>query len=290
MNRTKSSNSCYITCAGKTDGAGAQIQAVLSTKLFAMENGLTYVHTPFVKIAHSPLEEYNAALWERFTGLGDEEVKCSDLDLHCIDIIDINQTNLVRNENNVLYRIEHCHDFADKNPDAYKKLCASAQKKYNSAARQLCKSHREQDKFNIAIHIRRGDVTKRTPERYTNNYYYDKVLKYITRLAECMGLDIHINLYSQGVIEDFSDICDFDIEYHLEQRPFETFYNLTSSDLLIMSKSSFSYSAALLSRSVKIYEPFWHNPLEDWIEANPTEDVRLDTSKLKRQLIAYLSA
>ena len=37
---------------------------------------------------------------------------------------------------------------------------------------------------------------------------------------------------------------------------------------VITSKSSFSYTAALLSNNIICYEPFWHPPLESWLFLN----------------------
>ena len=48
--RHQSLQNCYITRTGRVDGVGCQIQAVLSTLLFAHLNGLTYLHTPFREI------------------------------------------------------------------------------------------------------------------------------------------------------------------------------------------------------------------------------------------------
>jgi hypothetical protein len=39
---------------------------------------------------------------------------------------------------------------------------------------------------------------------------------------------------------------------------------MISSDILVMSKSSFSYVAALLHQGLVIYEPFWHRPMGHW--------------------------
>ncbi len=56
--------------------------------------------------------------------------------------------------------------------------------------------------------------------------------------------------------------------FHLNECPFTTFHHMVSADVLVMAKSSFSYSAALFSNGIKIYLPFWHKPLQNWIVVN----------------------
>jgi hypothetical protein len=54
---------------------------------------------------------------------------------------------------------------------------------------------------------------------------------------------------------------------HLNGDVFECLHSLITADILVMAKSSFSYTAALLSRGIVIYSPFWHAPLQQWIVA-----------------------
>jgi hypothetical protein len=43
--------------------------------------------------------------------------------------------------------------------------------------------------------------------------------------------------------------------------------------------------AALLSGGVKLYEPFWHAPLNDWVTIG---DGAFDDAKFRRVLEAYM--
>jgi len=78
-----------------------------------------------------------------------------------------------------------------------------------------------------------------------------------------LNMPFQINVYSEGEKEDFKELLEI-ANLRLDADVFETFYNLVQADILIMAKSSFSYCAALLSRGIIIYEPFWHPPLNDW--------------------------
>ena len=93
-----------------------------------------------------------------------------------------------------------------------------------------------------------------------------------------------IHIYSQGLTEDFGVLNDLNLTFHLDECTYTTFYNLTSADILIMAKSSFSYAAALFSRGIKIYQPFLHQPQKDWITVGRDEksrQVKFDRSKLQ---------
>ena len=45
---------------------------------------------------------------------------------------------------------------------------------------------------------------------------------------------------------------------------FDTFTEMVAADALIMSRSSFSYSAAVLSDGDIYYQKFWHPPMKHW--------------------------
>jgi hypothetical protein len=65
-----------------------------------------------------------------------------------------------------------------------------------------------------------------------------------------------------------SDYDEFDKEglcFHLNENMFDTFTGLVAADILVTSRSSFSYTAAILSDGIIYYQPFWHPPGEKWI-------------------------
>ena len=44
----------------------------------------------------------------------------------------------------------------------------------------------------------------------------------------------------------------------------DTFTSLVLADVLVISKSSYSYIAGILSEGIVYYQPFWHSPLPNW--------------------------
>ena len=113
--KRKNADNCFITCSGKTDGAGAQIQAVLSTMVFANELRIKYVHTPFKKISHPFYSKRNVSninndnsyesKWEAFTNLGFNEPTIDQIKTNKLNIINVSHPREVKKIKNTLFVI-----------------------------------------------------------------------------------------------------------------------------------------------------------------------------------------
>ncbi|PHK17311.1 hypothetical protein VF12_39760, partial [Nostoc linckia z15] len=142
------------------------------------------------------------------------------------------------------------------------------------------------DTFNIAIHIRRGDITTGRDQnsnlsmRWQDDDYFENVL---SNVLDNLSLDkpISVYLFSQGEKSNFASFDRFkNVNYCLHMGAQESFLHMVYADLLITSKSSFSYKPALLNKGVKVCpRNFWHGypPTSDWIlaEENGAFDVNL---------------
>ncbi len=149
--------------------------------------------------------------------------------------------------------------------------------------------------FNIAVHVRRGDIMDsegKIMEKYRQRWlsidYYMTILDTLRELLKKENVRIYI--FSQGKRETFKEFDKYDnVVYCLDEPEQETFGSLVKSDILIMGKSSFSYDAALLQGGIRIYpDSFWGTcPESDrW--------VRLDDSgrmneKQKTRILEYVS-
>lgn len=91
-----------------------------------------------------------------------------------------------------------------------------------------------------------------------------------------------IRVFSQGTEQDFRDLHQFGIEFHLNEDLLSTFHSLVLADVLVMAKSCLSYSAALLSKGLKIYGPTGHRPLPGWLVLG--KNGQLDQRYLTRHL------
>ena len=224
----------YYTIKGKEDGFGAQYQAIMSGIAYCFNKKYVYVHTPFTKIEHGcDVEKAN--------------------DFIGIKTIDINPSNTIVEH---AYIIEVHHS---ENPSLY----------YNNETRKFLRdSYYSTQKpeiipIDIAIHIRRGDVSETEfSNRFNTNAYYAALIEKI----KIKYPSYTVTIFSEGVYEDFKTIgLDIDC-FRLNQDIFETFHSLVTAKVLIQAKSSFSYAAGILnSNTVYFMDGFWHNKLDDWL-------------------------
>jgi hypothetical protein len=128
------------------------------------------------------------------------------------------------------------------------------------------RNHFKNNKMNIAVHIRRENIADNGQCGYrgtTPNSYYLNIMNEIREKYKDTPLQFHI--YSQGVIENFKELEKEDVEFHLDEEITQTFVGLVAADILVLSPSSFSYVAGLLSDGIVYYKPFWHNKKRDWV-------------------------
>jgi len=86
---------------------------------------------------------------------------------------------------------------------------------------------------------------------------------------------------------------DFDAVPHLEKfiniHPIRTLERMATADALIMSRSSFSYVAAILNANgIMICYPFWHAAMKDWLLSD--EQGTLPETDLTERLTSWKRA
>ena len=64
----------------------------------------------------------------------------------------------------------------------------------------------------------------------------------------------------------------YDPVLHLNENLLPTFTGMVASDVLVMSASSMSFAAGLLSDGTVYYHPFWHKPVDTWISDEKKND------------------
>jgi hypothetical protein len=131
----------------------------------------------------------------------------------------------------------------------------------SARARPLAKV--PQTNFNIAIHIRQKDKTGIASNwhmRLLPNTYYAAILQEILN-ALPSATTCRVLLISQGSKEDFPEFHRFpNVEYCLQTSELECLDLMIGSDVLIASRSSFSYKPALVSEGIKFCpRSFWHD-------------------------------
>lgn len=160
------------------------------------------------------------------------------------------------------------------NQNAYDQTASGERlrKKYeDNLAWQRANIHKQNGILTIAVHLRKGDILnteKDTAKRYINAAWMADI---VSSVVHVLNAPVQINVYSQGLTdEDKKAFSHFgSVDYFDNVDPCETFHNLLISDVLIMSRSGFSYLAAYMGRQLVVAPPkFWHCiPKDDrWVQ------------------------
>ena len=250
-----------ITCQGRSDGAGMQALAYMSTISFAKAFGAVYVHSPFTIVDHAPAAMKDwAGAWEaQFNfGAGAQLLNESDVVIDYADYLSGRRQLCARS----VLRFQQCWWLNRRYPDSLKAATPGFIDGFKRVEAE------QEHKFVVAVHVRRGDVgANLNARRFTPN---TRILSQIQRLQavlDAFAFDYQIDVYSQGDAAAFADFVPLGCRLHLDADTLWTMRRLAEADVLLMSKSSFSYTAALVSDGVKIYEPTFNPPLSDWIVA-----------------------
>lgn len=142
------------------------------------------------------------------------------------------------------------------------------------------------DYLHIGIHIRRGDVSNiKNSNRFLPNDYYLNILKQIKKITDH---NLKIDIFSEKNSCESFDIFTKNFSnchIHLDTNLKDCWKTLINSDILIMSKGSFSFIPAIYNQNIVIYNKglSWQDriSLESWIKYNP--------NTLNKQLKEHIS-
>lgn len=280
LNKNVAANKKTLYFAAKPNpgaGIGHQMANWIAGYWFAKMFEIKFVHIPFT-----------SNKWEQFLGFyqGEKtvtEMKKDGYKVVRIQSFDENNEQEVSRVRNVInsYSGKRVIFLAEQDQfyqDQYGVCKAIQQKFYSAPCRKNDKLIYDNDSFNIALHIRRGDIvqgannqSQSTAMRFQDNNYFVNALR--TALNYCKDkANINIYLFSQGNEEDFFEFKEFsNIHFCLDMGAQESFLHMVYADALITSKSSFSYKPALLNKGIKfVPADFWHGyPKEkNWILLN----------------------
>jgi hypothetical protein len=300
-----------------TDGAGAQLQRVYGIYALSRYFHVPYVHTPLKEIGYQGLAalEKNAGdphLQDRYNRIFKIP---SDIELpgnavakfvESPTVGDIERLKSEAEKENKFYivRILFPYAITDKNPEIYRPI------------KQICPFHSAPSNiFRIAIHVRRGEEFAVDSQRMLPNSYYVAATMKIVKDLRQLGIPFVCELYTEVPTKAFvvtgqshgingrishpvvidpkmNRIEDFDVIPNLHKcinlDAIETLKGMATADALIISRSSYSYFAALFSKGIVIYFPFWHQPLHEWLVSDisgnlPSEELLREIESWKAQ-------
>ncbi len=253
-------------------GIGHQMANWIAGYWFAKQFGLKFAHLPF-----------STEDWDKFLGFGIGEKRVDELKKQG-------------------YKVRRLPLFQDGNPQEYelnKKIIGSysgykivfiaeqdqfykaqygvmeeiKKKFYSASVRKNDTLIYSENNFNIAIHVRRGDIMSdfgnpNLTIRYLSNDYFEKVLRQVMENMK-VSKPVHIYFFSQGLQNDYPEFANYpNLHWCMDMGAQDSFLHMVNADLLITSKSSFSYKPALLNKGIKVCpRHFWHGypNAKDWI-------------------------
>ncbi|MDX1642407.1 MAG: hypothetical protein R3220_11955 [Balneolaceae bacterium] len=259
----------HITCTGATDGGCAQIGRILSAISFVNAFGFTYIHTPLSYVSHNVNDDPNwAQKWENYFQLSSfgKESPVSPDRFRIVRNMNELIPDIIRskkNPDNQYYQIRHCHPYTNRVPESYFDILDKVRDLYANNGRTPNLIYNE-NTFNIAIHVRRGDVSKENePIRFTSAKKLKSTIQKISKVLKDM--DHKIYLFCVNLDDDLKKLESKDIHVIHELDIFDVLDHLIHADLLVTSKSSVGYISGFLNDGIIIYEPFWHPPLPGWL-------------------------
>jgi hypothetical protein len=268
LQKYRKTSNTFITCSGNSDGVGAQVHAVVSTILFAKLFNLQYVHTSFLNIEHNPTKTSDwENRWENFFSLGYNEMGIAQIKGQSINTVHLKHPLMIWKKSNVLYTVRNCHECTDLFVDKYSQIIDSLKYKFSIGKENKNIDESSSNIKQIAVHVRRGDVKNSGihKSRFTEIQEIDKILGEIVSFCNSKKFQFQIHVYSQGTQGEFAAFQKYHAFLHLNENEYDSFFSLVSADILVMAKSAFSYTAALLSNGLIFYDDFWHRPLKNWV-------------------------
>jgi hypothetical protein len=233
----------------------------MSAICFAEAHGLEYVHRPFTTIEHA---ETGMAEWveacEAHFNLGEGERQLAEISA---PVVPLDRLFMAPPAGDVIVAAPHYLHFCNSYPGAWERVVPLLRKKYRRN-----KGRKRRADFHVAVHMRRGDITsddRKVARNFTPNASFLVALERILTIVSVKVPDLRVSVFSQGDAEIFTDFSRLGCELRLNEPALATHAELVDADVLVMSKSSFSYTAALLSEGIAIYDPHKYRPLSQWI-------------------------
>lgn len=270
-------------------GVGHQMANWIAGLWYAKQFNLKFVHFPF-----------SNEKWEKYLGFGYGEKTLKELINEGYKSVKLPKFD-GENEKKFIESIISSYSgkkivFVTEQDQYYKAqygVIKEIKNKFNKAPiRKTEKLIYESNNFNLAIHVRRTVIIdskvieedeETRAKRWLSNDYYEKVLlKVLENLQTEKPVVIHI--FSTAKADEFLEFSKYGkVVFCNDLNEYESFLHLVRADLLITSKSSFSYKPALLSDGIKVCpKNFWHGYPEskDWILVD--NEGEFDIEQLKK--------
>lgn len=251
-----------LTMRGRNDGFGAQLQAVLAVIATARRLGLPFVFSPIRVEDHDTDPRTTDLLLARFAN------EYPALPQHALI-----EVNLLNDDPNFLgvypeiFDVAHSILWEETPENGYTHALLEHTRVFllHSASTSLSLSTLAST--DIAVHIRRGDVQSQTmlgKSRYVPMSFYEQLVPLLILKYPAHS----VRIFSEGDPSEFQGLTAAGpaVSLHLDEPTHVAFVHLMTAGVLVTSRSSFSYVAALLNAGHVYYFPFWHPSSPDWTD------------------------
>jgi hypothetical protein len=257
MEKEKEKEKEKLIFIDKHDGFGSQLQSIIFYILYANFNNLDYIHKKIKNMEHN----YNNE-----DGFIERANRCMNIQGNYDDYDDYDYIKNIHNYGINTSSRELIYRVVENNLDLYTTNNESIHKIKRCFWENKDKDVYKNNKFNIAVHVRRPNIhDDRVEGTNTEDSYYLNVINHIREKYKNKDICLCFHIYSQGHIENFNCYKNDDVVFHIDEEVTKTFVGLVGSDVLVMSASSFSYIAAILTDAEVYYLPFWHVAKKEWI-------------------------
>jgi hypothetical protein len=150
--------------------------------------------------------------------------------------------------------------------------------------------------FRVALHVRWGDLFVADSWRLLSNDFYIQTALRIGRILRRLEIPYQIELHTEVPTREFTVLPEHHRTFklngpatlnpemprlhefevlpnlvpHLNEDTISTLYQLSTADVLVISRSSFSFLAAMLNRhGMVLYHPLWHACPSSWLIVEP---------------------
>jgi len=298
---------------GLADGAGAQLQRILSIYLIAKAYSLGYLHRGLKRLSYQGAKclEENA---EDPRQIGDynalftlPSTPCEGGIQQAFKVFDISEEIIerFRDQESTLLIVQFAGTMIDRNPSLMLKGCSL----FPWTLRPMLLAR----PVIVAVHVRRGELFVVDSDRMLPNSYYIECMKALAEIFSEAGLAFEFRLHTEvlskevvvtpghhGIcdriresvtvrpedsrLEEFSGIPRLSLR--VNEYPVDTLKGLASADVLLASRSSFSYVAGMIKTGVVLFHPFWHALSPGWIPTRSGKDVY----EAREQILSGLNA
>jgi len=256
------------TIRARTDGFGAHFQHYMWAAYYAEEHKMQFLMPEIIKIEHN---------------YGDKENWIQEL----TDFMSLNKLFDIFNPTRHRYATiltQNCFcNFVESDIDKFLEsntMCKIRNKFFNDndylLDKYFIRKPDTKNAINIAIHVRRNnnnDTRLVDPDTTRFDIFKTEIDKLLLEIPADRNIRLHI--ISQASFAEIREafFCylrpgengrKVTIALHQNDEVQGPFLAMATSDYLITSPSSFSYTAALLNKGTIIYYPFWHNPSKKW--------------------------